>query len=101
MQAGKTRSGNAVLVAALLAALWLCAGGVPLAASSSNEEVLRTRVGQFYAALQQGNWESSSIEPKASLSARGAEPDVIACGAGDDDTDGVGGNGERHSIRSR
>ncbi len=56
MQAGKTRSGNAVLVAALLAALWLCAGGVPLAASSSNEEVLRTRVGQFYAALQQGNW---------------------------------------------
>jgi hypothetical protein len=56
MRAKKTTVGNVVLAAALLATLWLCTGGDSLAASSSSEEALRARVGQLYAALQQGNW---------------------------------------------
>jgi hypothetical protein len=40
----------------LLAALCLLAAGVPVTASSSSEEALRTRVEQWYAVLQQGDW---------------------------------------------
>jgi hypothetical protein len=42
--------------AGLLTALCLLAAGVPVMASSSSEEALRTRVEQWYAALQQGDW---------------------------------------------
>ena len=42
--------------AGLLAALCLLAAGVPVMASSSSEEALRTRVEQLYAAYQQGDW---------------------------------------------
>jgi len=56
MQAARTRVGNSALAAGLLAAIWLLSGGVPPLAASSSEESLRTRVEQFYAALQQGNW---------------------------------------------
>jgi len=40
----------------LLTALCLLAAGVPVMASSSSEEALRTRVEQLYAAEQQGDW---------------------------------------------
>ena len=43
-------------VAGLLTALCLLAAGVPVMASSSSEEALRTRVEQVYAAYQQGDW---------------------------------------------
>jgi hypothetical protein len=43
-------------VAGLLALLCLLAAGVPVSASSSSEEALRTRVEQLYAAYQQGDW---------------------------------------------
>jgi hypothetical protein len=45
-----------VPVAGLLAVLCLLAEAVPLAASLSSEEALRTRVEQVYAAYQQGDW---------------------------------------------
>jgi hypothetical protein len=43
-------------ISGLLAAFWLLAVGVPVMASSSGEEALRTRVDQLYAALEQGDW---------------------------------------------
>jgi hypothetical protein len=51
---GRVRAG--FLVAGLLTALCLLAGGVPVMASLSSEEALRTRVDQLYTALQRGDW---------------------------------------------
>ena len=72
---GKRGGGNFLQLAGLLTALSLLAGGGRLLASASSEQALRTRVEQFYTALQQGNFpQAEKFLPKEARSFFRAQP---------------------------